>query len=395
MQYGNVLTEHVRNSRLFVKTMSVHDSASPGKHLSPIDSLLTRFKLWELRMEVITPVMENAGQIPCFKTSIPASREQSIEEEDQDKSDFKVFSDGSGQEGGAGAAAVIYRKGRSRPLGHLKAYLGPLASHSTYEGEAVGGLLGCYLIQNTPGMNFKTVSLYINNQAIIKASVRPKASSGQYLVQALTNMANNLSAKVTLWWISSHSEVKGNEHADELAKEAALGRVSSRADLPPLLRKKLPTSASAIKQEHTEELKRHWHSLWLDSPRQQRFELVDDDFPFTSFRKWQDKLSRRQATLLMQVCSGHIPLNSFLFKIGKSDSKSCPACQVGAVEAPAETVTHFLFHCSTFTAQRYTLARAVDRGNLCLKEIMLDTKCMIALTKYIGETGRFSNKNRA
>ena len=200
---------------------------SPGKHLSPIDSLLTRFKLRELRMEVITPVMKSAGQIPCFKTSIPASREQFIEEEDQDKSDFKVFSDSSGQEGGAGAAAVIYRKGRSQPLGHLKVYLGLLASHNTYEGEVVGGLLGCYLIQNIPGTNFKTVSLYIDNQAIIKASVRPKASSGQYLVQALTNMANNLSAQMS--WLRKQLLV---EPAAVLTSHYYSGKSYPRAHQP-------------------------------------------------------------------------------------------------------------------------------------------------------------------
>jgi len=38
-------------------------------------------------------------------------------------------------------------------------------------------------------------------------------------------------------WISSYSEVKGNEHADELAKEAALGRASRCTDLPSVLQR--------------------------------------------------------------------------------------------------------------------------------------------------------------
>ena len=136
---------------------------TPRKHLSPIDSLLARFALREVRMETIMPVAENLHQSLQYKTLIPATREGSIEEEGLDRSDFTVFSDGSGQEGGVGAAAVIYKKGLSLPLGHLKAYLGPLTRHNTFKGEVVGRLLGCYLIQNTLGTNFKTISLYINN----------------------------------------------------------------------------------------------------------------------------------------------------------------------------------------------------------------------------------------
>ena len=94
----------------------------------------------------------------------------------------------------------------------------------------------------------------------------------------------------------------------------------------------------------------------------------------------------------MQVRSGHIPLNSFLHRIGKLESEACPTCQVGAGAAPAETVTHFIFHCGTYTAQRRTLARAIGQGNLDFKKIMLNTKRMIALTKYIDETGRFKNE---
>ena len=139
----------------------------------------------------------------------------------------------------------------------------------------------------------------------MKASSR-QASPGQYLVQAFANMIENPKAKVTFRWISSHGEVKGNETADELAKEAASGRASTR-DKP---QRKLPTSASAAGQEHLEELKRHWHSLRQDSPRRRRFELIDDNFPFTSFRRRKDKLSRRQANLLIQVRSGHNPFYS-------------------------------------------------------------------------------------
>ena len=118
----------------------------------------------------------------------------------------------------------------------------------------------------------------------------------------------------------------------------------------------------------------------MDSPRRQRFELVE---------RHQDNLKRGEAALLMQIRSGHIPLNSFLFKIGKSESKLCQQCQGNAgEEAPAETVTHFLFQCSAFATQRRQLVRAVGGAN-----IMLETKRMGALVKYINRTGRFNSED--
>lgn len=134
----------------------------------------------------------------------------------------------------------------------------------------------------------------------------------------------------------------------------------------------------------------------MDSPRWQRFELVDDNFPFTGFWRCQDNLKRGEAALLMQICSGHVPFNSFLFKIGKSESKLCQQCQGNAgEEAPAESITHFLFQCSAFAAQRQQLVRAISGVNMNLKNIMLETKHMGTLVKYINRTGRFNSEDQA
>lgn len=62
--------------------------------------------------------------------------------------------------------------------------------------------------------------------------------------------------QVTLKWIPSHLEVGGNEEADRLAKLGAEGlELSDAADLPPLLRKKLPLSRSAMDIAMSKKLK--------------------------------------------------------------------------------------------------------------------------------------------
>jgi ribonuclease HI len=364
--------------------------SSPKKHPSSIDMLLKLLKLKKAKLETISPTMTDPYSSPRFKTAIPKSRKQSIEEEKADGAEFKIFTDGSNHDGGVGAAAVMFQKGSSRPIAQLKAYLGSPKEHNSYEAEIVGGILGAWLIRSTPGTNFKTVSIFSDNQAFVESSRRPRAASGQYLIQNFADSINGARAKVKLNWISGHSNVAGNERADRLAKEAADGRASKTTDLPPILRNVLPINASAKNQYHVEKLRRKWKEAWHESPRRRRFELIDDTFPFNGFRKRQNKLSRAHSSLMIQVRSGHLPLNSYLHRIGKAETKRCQECNNEEGEdPPTETVTHFLYDCNAFLAQRTILLKRVGAANAALKDIMMRTKSMTALAQYIVSTGRF------
>lgn len=142
-----------------------------------------------------------------------------------------MFSDGSGQENDIGSSAILFKKGFARPLKSLQAYLGPNTKRNTYEAEAVGALLAIWLIRNTHETIGKRVSVYIDNQAIVKAISGSKPSSGQHLINSLRAAANEVPCDLTVKWISSHSEVKGKEAADRLAEAAAQGRSSRMTDL--------------------------------------------------------------------------------------------------------------------------------------------------------------------
>src|ERR1700674_5022538 len=116
--------------------------------------------------------------------------------------------------------------------------------------------------------------------------------------------------------------------------------------LLPILRSGILVSISAFKQEYHEQIKEKWASEWQQSSRAWKFEEIDTNFPFDTFRKRQYSLKRVQASLLMQVRSGHIPLNSYLHRIKKLDTKSCQLCQpVPGEDRPAETVNHYIFEC--------------------------------------------------
>ena len=46
----------------------------------------------------------------------------------RDNADYKIFSDGSGQENGIGSAAILYGKGRTSHIEMLQKYLGTQAN---------------------------------------------------------------------------------------------------------------------------------------------------------------------------------------------------------------------------------------------------------------------------
>ena len=235
----------------------------------------------------------------------------------------------------------------------------------------------------------KAVSLYIDNQAVISSIGRSDAKPGQYLLRQLNTLVNDLACNLGIHWISSHSKVRGNEKADELAKEAALGKSSATNRLPHILRTSLPTSASAIKQHFNEKLRASWKENWDNSDRGKRFAALDDNFPFTKFRNRINQLSRHQASLMIQIRSGHLPLNAYLARIGKSDTEHCQNCMENENGIQCrETIKHFIFECTTYAQEREELIKKTKLSHFKLRKIMENTDRMRFLATYISRTGR-------
>ena len=195
--------------------------------------------------------------------------------------------------------------------------------------------------------------------------------------------------KITLNWISGHTDVKGNEEADKLAKEAATGQSSEKPSPPTILCQALGHSMSAEKQAYHEELLSTWKERWDASPRKTKFRKIDDQFPFTKFRKICDHLNRTQSSTLVQIRTGHIPLNKRLFKMGKAESDKCQTCNIGRRgERPKETVEHFLFECRAHQVIRNEFLTIIRCKRPKLIEILQDIKKTKALLRYVARTKR-------
>src|ERR1700722_2160883 len=95
------------------------------------------------------------------------------------------------------------------------------------------------------------------------------------------------------------------------------------------------------------------------------------------------QLSRSQASLLMQLHMGHIPLNYHLHRINKAPTPYWEKCG----NLMNETVKHILFHCPKYRKERHAMERQLRRQAGSLQSLLLDKECINTTLKFIQNTG--------
>ena len=328
------------------------------------------------------------NEVSVLQLQVADMREESREEDDGDKADVWVYSDRSGIEGMAGVAAVLFHD--RQEIRSLRYQLGPLTHHTTYEAEVVGVLLAAELIHKECAVHTATIRL--DSQAVMQALDGCSTKLAQSLLNSVHEACNELltnrrrrDRQLTISWVSGHDRVKGNEHADNKAKIAAREGSSPEDELPEALQgSALLSSLSALGGAFKEMLWARWKSLWAKSPQKGQMDKVDNKLPSHSFLLVTGHLSRAQASMLMQLRTGHVPLNYFLHKINKAESLVCPACQLAD-----ETVHHYLFDCLGFVYERHTLARTTGCNSKSIRHLLGNWHAFKAVLAYIHATGRF------
>lgn len=111
---------------------------------------------------------------------------------------------------------------------------------------------------------------------------------------------------------------------------------------------------------------------------------IDDSLPSNKFLKLTQPLTRKQASLLLQLRTGHTALNGYLHRISRSPMPLCPAC-----ELETETVHHYLVACPARCKQRRPLEKALGyRTASSVTRLLTVPKALPHLFSYIQATRR-------
>jgi hypothetical protein len=372
-------------SHLLHKPVKNVAACNVKKHPTPLHELMHTYKIKPQLTKTIRSVRQDTKWAPNLATRTAGTAEQAEKEDGDDQADIQVYSDGSGIEGRIGAAAVLYRDGVLQ--GELRFHLGSDKHHMVYEGEGIGMVLGLELIRLERHVNGPT-SMGVDNQAAISATGLIQLAPSHYIwdlfhqrLQMVTGRHKDMD--LTVQWTPGHVGIQGNERVDEEAKRAAQEGSSAPHMLPAPLRRTLPRSKSALKQAYQKKLKLAAQRVWHMSPRYTWIKSMYPTLPSTKFKKLVALLPRKHASLLIQLRTGHIPLNKHLHHISKAESPICPCCQ-----RFNETIHHFLILCPAHQNAWRTMIQAAGRDATSLTRLLSDPELLSHLFCFIGRSGR-------
>ncbi|OBZ72553.1 hypothetical protein A0H81_08075, partial [Grifola frondosa] len=323
------------------------------------------------------------------KTEIASDKEKAIRNEGDwcCRRGIWVYSDGSDLDGGVGAAAVLFKPGRP---GYkvLCFHLGSSDDHTIYQAEVVE-LLGAELLKEE--RTVEDASIVADNKSSIQATKLRRPTPGHHLLDSLhrhlcTLGRKHYDAKVTLYWVLGHVNLEGNEAADREVKHAAQGDSSPDEVLPGTLRGGLPRSVMKMKQLFLTSLQDKAKKVWTTSRWGKNFARLDKGLPSKKYEKLIGKLPRRQANILFQLHTEHIPLQKHLHRIWKADSPLCLSCL-----AALETVHHFLLTCPAHNCHRWEhLDHFLGHAGHSLSNLLNTSTILKPLLNYINVTGRLA-----
>ena len=206
------------------------------RHQSPLHELAHIFEVAPQEMETVSFPAHSPSHHSRCALIIPATVEESADHASRCTAELKVYSDGSGIEGGAGVAAALFKVGQESQV--LTYHLGTLEDHTTYEAEAIGLSLALHMIWMEG--HARSASIQLDNQAVIQLLQYRKPRPSQYIINDLLHQIKDVLQHATdpdfvmsIVWVKGHIDVEGNKLVDRAAKVAAVGTSSQEALLPP------------------------------------------------------------------------------------------------------------------------------------------------------------------
>lgn len=106
-------------------------------------------------------------------------------------------------------------------------------------------------------------------------------------------------------------------------------------------------SVSALRTEYHNKLQLEHAITFRRSNCYDRFKAIDESAPSRQYWKISRDLTKRRASTLIQLRTGHIPLKTHLHRINHASDPYCPSCV-----AKRETILHFILSCPKYSRAR-------------------------------------------
>jgi len=237
-----------------------------------------------------------------------------------------VYTDGSVISGCTGYGLVVVNS--SGIVATCRGKLPNQCSIFQAEGQAILQAIR-FALTIVPKPSF--VEIFSDSRAALIASLTSERVTSPF--HDVRTLLLSLHNQVQLFWIAGHRGHLGNEIADLLAKQGALG--------PGTFTDALPPPASSFRLQVRQSVREMWASRWAESPKASTTRAF-----FPSISSTKSILQLELPFQVVQLLTGHCRLRSYLFKIACAPS---PICLCGTND---ETTEHFIFYCKLFNPAR-------------------------------------------